>query len=125
MKMRKTWVVAVLVLAVILFLWVNLGFTDKTTDNGDRDLDEFAVCLSDSGLTMYGTEWCSHCQSQKEIFGDSFQYVNYVDCDKDRQACISENIEAYPTWKFNEEVFLGVQSLDKLASLSKCSLSQN
>ncbi|MEI8253857.1 MAG: hypothetical protein WCG25_09235 [bacterium] len=36
---------------------------------------------------MYGTETCSHCIAQKELFGDSFKYINYIDCVKDPNSC--------------------------------------
>jgi len=28
--------------------------------------DEFAICLTDSGAVIYGTEWCGHCRDQKK-----------------------------------------------------------
>ena len=29
---------------------------------------------------MYGLYWCPHCIEQKEMFGDAFHYVPYVEC---------------------------------------------
>src|ERR1700756_4791741 len=42
--------------------------------------DDFARCISAKGAKMYGAFWCPHCEEQKEQFGSSFQYVNYVEC---------------------------------------------
>ncbi|MCA9477837.1 MAG: hypothetical protein KC535_01685 [Nanoarchaeota archaeon] len=85
--------------------------------------DELAQCLTDSGAVMYGTEWCPHCKAQKEMFGTSFQYVTYVDCDKYPQACTNAGIQGYPTWVIDGANYPGTQSLYDLAKLSGCSLS--
>ena len=73
---------------------------------------------------MYGTEWCSHCQNQKKEFDSSFQYVNYVDCDKDREKCTEAEIRGYPTWRINGENYPGEQRLERLAVLSGCELRE-
>ncbi len=84
-------------------------------------LTEFAKCLSSKGLKMAGAEWCSACNSQKRLFGDSFEFVNFVDCDKEKSFCEENNIEYYPTWIMNgEKKAVGVQSIQKLAELSGC-----
>ena len=82
--------------------------------------NNLAQCLTEKGITMYGTEWCSHCQNQKATFGESFKYVNYVDCDKDRTACLAAGVEGYPTWVIDGNNYPGEQSLNRLASLSGC-----
>ena len=43
--------------------------------------DAFAKCLATKQTTMYGLYWCPHCIEQKEMFGDAFHYVPYVECD--------------------------------------------
>jgi len=100
--------------------------SEKNLDNSaslnNDNLDTFAQCLSDSDAKMYGTEWCGYCKKQKELFGDSFQYVDYTDCDKDRDSCSSQNIEGYPTWKINGNSFPGVQSLEDLSQKTSCPL---
>ena len=29
---------------------------------------------------MYGLYWCPHCIEQKQMFGEAFHYVPYVEC---------------------------------------------
>ncbi|MFH1850013.1 MAG: hypothetical protein ABH879_07590 [archaeon] len=82
--------------------------------------DSFAQCLTESGAVMYGTEWCSHCQNQKEAFGPSFEYINFVDCDKNRYLCESAGVEGFPTWSINGSNHAGEQSMPVLQSLSGC-----
>jgi len=83
-------------------------------------LDAFAQCLTNKSAVMYGTEWCSHCKNQKQAFGDSFQYIDYVDCDKERQKCVDAGVRGFPTWKINGELYPGEQELYTLAGLTKC-----
>jgi hypothetical protein len=83
---------------------------------------EFAQCLTDYGATMYGTEWCSHCQNQKAEFGKSFNLVNFVDCDINQNRCIAAGVKGYPTWIIDDKAYPGEQSLERLAYLTGCEL---
>ena len=85
--------------------------------------DSFAQCLYEKEATMYGTEWCSHCKNQKAMFGKSFNYVNYVDCDLNQNECLKNGIKGYPTWIINKKPYPGEQSLNKLAYLTNCTLA--
>jgi glutaredoxin len=88
--------------------------------------DDFAKCLSTKKLTMYGAVWCSHCKSQKELFGDSFQYVPYVECTENAKECLAKGIQGYPTWLDEKETkYIGEQSLKKLSEISSCVLPAN
>ena len=88
-------------------------------------LDSFAQCLADSKITMYGADWCPHCQNEKKAFGDSFRLVPYVECPDDPQRCLKEGITGYPTWVFpGGKKLAGEQGLEKLSQESGCSLPQ-
>jgi glutaredoxin len=102
---------------LLVFLLVIAGCA-----KGPGKYDSFAQCLTEKGAAMYGTEWCSHCKNQKELFGNSFQYIYYADCDKRKQECVDAGIEGYPTWIINNESYSGEQSLEKLAALTGCEL---
>lgn len=86
------------------------------------DHDSFAQCLSEKGAVMYGAYWCSHCKNQKEMFGSSFEFVNYVECTEEELKCTSDGIEGYPTWIINGRKYPGEQSLSSLSSLTGCEL---
>ena len=87
------------------------------------EFDAFASCLTEQGAVMYGTDRCSYCKTQKVLFGKSFKKVDYVNCDFNKEECLLNGVEGYPTWKINEEIYSGVQPLEKLAALTECSLS--
>ena len=104
-----------------LFILISLTGCSK----GPGKYDSFAQCLTENGATMYGTEWCSHCQNQKKAFGKSFQYTNFVDCDFNSDECLKNGVSSYPTWTINGESYTGEQPLYRLASLTNCSLKPN
>ncbi|MBU0460347.1 MAG: hypothetical protein KKH52_03100 [Nanoarchaeota archaeon] len=88
--------------------------------SGSENYDALAQCLTENEVVMYGTEWCSHCQNQKAAFGKSFQYVNYIDCDQNKDACTDAGVTGYPTWSVKGKNYPGEQPLERLASLAGC-----
>ena len=114
-KMKK--VILSLGVLLMIFLASCSSITGKATDS-PGELDGFAQCLTDKGAKMYGTEWCSHCKSQKEMFGNSFQHINYIDCDKQSYLCQSAGVQGYPTWEIDGELYPGEQSFEELSLYS-------
>jgi len=88
--------------------------------------DDFAQCLTDTGVKMYGASWCGHCSSQKNDFGESWQYIDYVECSSSTgQApeCAAAGIRGYPTWVFpGGEKLSGHRSFEELSAKSGCAL---
>lgn len=117
--------IGILIAAAVLFGAFRL--TGNTVSNSEN-YDELAKCLTASGAKMYGAYWCSHCQNQKAMFGDSFQYISYVECDAKGEngnptACQAAGIEGYPTWVFgNGEKVPGEMSFEELAQKTGCTL---
>ena len=95
-----------------------IGCSNNNNQNGENDL--LAQCLTEKGAVMYGTEWCSHCKAQKEAFGSSFKYVDYVDCDLNQDRCTEAGVKGYPTWNIDGKNYPGAQPLERLASLAGC-----
>ena len=116
MKILKnpwTYLVIILILFVVLY-----GYKSITGRVIQGQYDEFANYLTEQGVKMYGTEWCSHCQNQKKLFGNSFQYIDYIDCDKNKNECSIVGVTGYPTWSINGQNYPGEQSLERLAQLA-------
>lgn len=89
----------------------------------DAALDAFAACLAEKKITMYGADWCPHCQNEKNAFGASFRLVPYVECPQEPQQCLDAGISGYPTWVLPDGTKLvGEQGLKKLSEESGCSL---
>lgn len=111
---------------IFAVLIVGAIFLPGLKKNEANALNGFAQCLSQKGLTMYGAYWCSHCQNEKKAFGNSFQYVKYVECTKEAKACTDAGIKGFPTWITADGArFEGEQGVEKLAEISSCVLPAN
>ena len=115
---------------------VIVNYVTKTDTNGTiaapaaKNLDDFAKCITSKGATFYGASWCPHCNNQKEMFGNSMQYVNYVECAVEGQpqvqtkVCTDAGISGYPTWIINNQSYPGEQTVESLAKLTGCAVPQ-
>ena len=113
----------ILLVAVLGFSVLVLRLIIWRPNVADGALDDFARCLSDRGAVMYGAYWCSHCQNEKKAFGNSFRFVNYVECTDEPDVCTEKKIDGYPTWiVLDGRRFEGEQGLEKLSELSGCVL---
>lgn len=86
-------------------------------------LDNLAGCLTSNGVTMYGSRKCSHCVSQKAMFGEAFSKITFVECgdEKGKEKCEKANIKGYPTWLLeNGERREGTVSMPELAKFGGC-----
>lgn len=111
---------SVLFVAILL---VAYGIYLSVKPEGPGPQDDLARCLTENGVIMYGTDWCPHCQEQKQRFGTSFKYVNYVNCDLNPAACELAGITGYPTWIFpSGERASGTQRLESLAERARCGI---
>ena len=120
--MKKS-TVLLLILLVIVLAWVAWKGSKLVGPSGPGKLDNFAKCLSEKGVAMYGASWCSHCQNQKKLFGSSWQYVNYVECaagSGQAQACKQKGITGYPTWDISGELLPGEITLQALSEKTGC-----
>lgn len=129
MKKKKTVLIVVLstviAMAIIGFVLINSTLNVYAPSAQDAsepgEFDDFAKCLAEKGVSMAGAEWCSACQKQKRIFGEAFSFVDFKDCDKEREWCLNQEIQYYPTWIFSDgRKVVGIQSIEKLSELSGC-----
>ena len=116
-----------IVSAVILICFAGAFFGGRYYKS--HKYDSFAQCLSSKNAKMYGLYWCPHCADQKEMFGASFQKVDYVECamkDKPGElapACKAAGVKLFPSWQFGTEAPKeGVLSLEALSDKTGCAL---
>ncbi len=126
-KTRKyTLILSIIIIVLVLGggLWFYSGW--KAQQPGPYDT--FAQCLTEKGVEMYGTFWCPKCAEQKVLFGSSFKYLTYIECDArgknaDPQRCEAQSVTGYPTWIFGDKRLSGVQTLEALRDFSGCPLT--
>ena len=121
---KKKKLIAGIVLAIILgvILGTSAYWYVASSETAENDYDNFAKCLTEKGVKMYGADLCGHCANQKRMFGESFQYITYIECTQSQEICISEGIRGYPTWKYNGQSYPGEKTLQALSDLSGCDL---
>lgn len=116
-------IVIVVAIIVVLFMIAKSG-----PSYAQEDIDTFAQCITENGGVMYGAFWCPHCAKVKKNFGESFRYIEYVECDprgENEQSllCIEKGIEAYATFEFKdnpETRLIGEPTFEELAAASGC-----
>lgn len=113
-----------LTLGVVLAVGIIALYLWYPAQKATGEFDAFARCLADKKITMYGADWCLHCQNEKKAFGTSFRLVPYVECPSDPKKCLTAGIDGYPTWVFPDgRKLVGEQGLETLSQESGCALT--
>ncbi len=112
---------------VIALIVVALFAFSFNKQNQPGKYDDFAACLTEAGANFYGSFQCLHCNTQKEMFGNSIKKINYIECGPlggpQNLACQQAKIAAYPTWEFSDGTKQqGVLSLNQLSQKTGCEL---
>ncbi|KKS74857.1 MAG: VKORC1/thioredoxin domain protein [Candidatus Azambacteria bacterium GW2011_GWA2_42_9] len=108
---------------ILVFAFLLLDWGKQDAGNSENALDTLAKCLASKKVVMYGAEWCSHCQNEKKAFGESFKFINYVECPQNPKQCLDSDIGDYPTWILGDgRKLVGEQGLIKLSRESGCPL---
>ncbi|MFP4589568.1 MAG: lamin tail domain-containing protein [Candidatus Acetothermia bacterium] len=91
-----------------------------------KDSARLASCLTRKGVILYSLKACSHCQTQKDEFGSAIEFINYVECSKNRKICSNAGISTVPAWYFGRQDRweIGAKSLNELSSLANCSYGE-
>jgi len=115
---------SVLLFGLTLLLLVGgLYLATKKPSGTVGNLDNYAKCLTEKGMTMYGAYWCQHCKNIKKLFGDSFKYVQYVECTVETKTCTDKGVNGYPTFIFSDGSRLeGEITLSDFANKTSCPL---
>ena len=113
----KIWLFGGLALLAALLIGVFINDTIAAAQPGRYD--SFTKCLTEKGAVMYGAiEWCEYTKAQAKMFGNSFKYIEYRNYEK------LPGIRRTPTWEINGERHEGVQSFERLSSLTGCKIDQ-
>ena len=126
--MQKTRIILAVVAVAITI--GGLVYWSYSETNKPSVYSEFAQCIADSGAKFYGAFWCTHCQSQKKMFGSAAKLLPYIECSTpDAKSlfpiCTEKKIESFPTWDFADgSRQTGEMQLSALAEKTKCVLPQ-
>ena len=112
--MNKSSAITLIVIIAVIIFAVYLIVQDTGSAN-----EELVKCIGERS-ELYIQLGCHACETQEKMFGDSYKFLNVVDCWDERDKCIEKGIEATPTWIINGEKFRGVQSIDTLKRRTEC-----
>lgn len=102
---------------------------DNQTSLDVDNTSALAEHLTAQGYKLYGAFWCSHCKAQKDLFGDAFDKVNYIECStpdgkNQTEVCEKADIQSYPTWELPDGTRKsGTMTLQELANISNFPLN--
>ena len=126
-KLSSSWILYIIAALVVVGL---IAFV-VVQSNAPSEHDNFAQCLTDHGVKMFGAWWCPHCAAEKALFGKSFEKIKYTECSDPgsqemNQTCKDAKIQGYPTWEFKDGSRLsGTISLENLGAKADCSVGAN
>ena len=129
MKITQQKVFFIIVVVLVLGAVITFMFQDSRPTTPGK-YDALATCLKDKGAVFYGAFWCTHCQTQKKLFGSSEKLLPYVECSTSdgqgqTQICKDKKIEGYPTWIFADgSILSGEIPLATLAEKTSCILPE-
>ena len=116
-NIKKYLLFGIFLAAVILFA---AGFYIRGLSPGKYD--DFAKCLTEKGAVIYGNDFCSYTNQQRNGFGESQKYLNYVKCFDDEELCDSKGVKITPTWEIEGKMYSGVQGFETLSRLTGCEI---
>lgn len=102
----------IIILSILLF---SLYILTKPKENNTSE--EVVKCIGQNSI-LYVQTGCPHCKTQENLFGENLKYIKIIDCWEQREKCI--HIDATPSWEINNELYRGIQSIEKLKELTNC-----
>lgn len=112
---KKYAILGIVIIAVLLFAYAFYARAQKP-----GSYDDFAKCLTEKGVVVYGNNFCQYTAKQMNFFGKSKEYLNYVKCIDNKDLCDSKNIRKTPTWEINGKFYPEVRTFKELSELSGC-----
>jgi uncharacterized membrane protein len=97
--------------------------TYDTLGPADSFQTGLAMYMADHGAVMYGSYKCPHCNQQKQMFGEAFRYIKYVECNpKGENAnpslCFAKGVMSYPTWEIDGKFYEGAMTLEQISRIT-------
>lgn len=112
--MKRNPVITLIIIIGIVIL--SLYIINKPTEESP---EEIVKCIGENS-ELYTQLGCHACETQENIFGENYQYLNVIDCFFERGICTEKQIKATPTWIIGGKFYEGVRSLETLKELTGC-----
>ena len=105
-------------------IYIQEKISPAITTTSSAENIRFAKFLNKNNINMYSAYWCPHCHDQKQLFGkEAVKELNIVECAKDGKnnqfdLCREKNIDGFPSWEINNQIYSGTKELEELAELT-------
>ncbi len=127
METKYKAVMSFVVLVVLIFgLYYFTDWFSKVTGyiSGEDETTKFAQCLEERGVEFYGGRYCAQCEKQREVFGSSIGFLNYIECATNPRGEVidtrCQNLREIPAWYINKSIYYGYKNISELRELSGC-----
>ncbi len=111
-----------LILSIIILIIIFSSFTVYSYVKKPGQYNEFAQCLTDKNVVVYGNDYCQYTNQQLNFFGKSKEYLNYVKCADNKKLCDEKGISITPTWEIEGKMYEQIQTFEKLSLLTGCEI---
>ena len=112
-KSTKTY----LIIGIIVIIIITAIYLIKA--NGETPEEELAKCIGENS-ELYVQLGCHACELQKQAFGETYPYLNIIDCTNNPQKCLENEITKTPTWVIKGEKYPGVRTINLLKEETGC-----
>lgn len=112
---KQSWITLGIILLVIIVAIVIISL--KNPNSGVDP--EVAKCIGSKSV-LYTKLGCTHCETQKKMFGESYQHLTLVDCFYEIETCMNKSIQGTPTWIIDGKQYIGVQDIETLKRVTGC-----
>lgn len=97
---------------------------EENTNKVSASNDDLFSMLNQVNATLYVADNCTYCSQQAEILGETKdtlkKKINVVNCVVNgvfQDACKSQELEGFPTWKCNNNTYIGAKSVKELNAI--------
>lgn len=110
--MRKSSLITIITILAVILIAILILYPKNVNSE-----IEVVKCIGKNSV-LYVQLGCHACESQESLFGNNSKNLNIIDCFYEKEKC--SGIAVTPTWKINDELYKGVQSIEKLKELTRC-----
>jgi len=111
------------IVLVLGFFFITEAITKHTGFSiSESKEDNFASCLKEQDITLYvNTNEPAKTLKNTMLF-DYLQYFKIINCGRNNQECLENNINYFPTWVINNNRYKKDINLQELKEISGCNI---
>jgi len=112
------------IILISLFFVITSSITKYTGFSVSSAGDDFKKCLSEQEIVLYiNTEKVSETLNNFELM-QYFEYIKIKNCLMDKETCLQEGVDSFPTWIIKENKMNRHITAEELSELSGCKLDK-